>query len=139
MRLSRPDKLVYSPHDYGPEVYNQQWFKVSNPAVLPHTLLAIWQKHWAYLQKDGTAPLFVGEFGWRSMGNDVEGVWQRALVAFLYTHGMSYAYWAWNADSGDTGGILQNDWTTVNQSMVCELLFTNIPHSLARSCARPPP
>ncbi len=50
------------------------------------------------------------------MGQDTEGMWQRTLVAFLHTQGMSYAYWAWNADSGDTGGILQNDWTTINQS-----------------------
>jgi len=50
------------------------------------------------------------------MGQDAEGVWQRTLVAFMHAHGMSYAYWAWNADSGDTGGILNNDWTTVNQS-----------------------
>ena len=50
------------------------------------------------------------------MGQDTEGVWQRTLVAFMHTHGMSYAYWAWNADSSDTGGILQNDWTTINQS-----------------------
>jgi endoglucanase len=116
VQLSQPDKLVYSAHDYGPSVYPEQWFNVPNPADLAHTLPAIWQKHWAYLQQDGTAPVFVGEFGGPSMGQDAEGVWQRTLVAFLHTHGISYAYWAWNADSGDTGGILNNDWTTVNQS-----------------------
>jgi endoglucanase len=126
VRLSRPDKLVYSAHDYGPEVYNEQWFKVSNLAVLAHTLPAIWQKHWAYLQKNGTAPVFVGEFGWRSMGQDAEGMWQRTLVAFMHRQGMSYAYWTWNPDSEDTGGILQNDWTTVNQSKVCSLLGVSV-------------
>jgi len=126
VRLSRPDKLVYSAHDYGPEVYPEQWFKVSNPAVLAHTLPAIWQKHWAYLHQNGTAPVFVGEFGWRSMGQDAEGVWQRTLMTFLHMHGMSYAYWAWNADSGDTGGILQDNWKTVNQSKVCWLLGTSV-------------
>ena len=50
------------------------------------------------------------------MGNDAEGVWQRTLIAFLKTNNMSYTYWSWNPDSGDTGGILQNDWTTINQS-----------------------
>ncbi len=50
------------------------------------------------------------------MGQDAEGVWQRSLVSFLKTNNISYAYWAWNPDSGDTGGILQNDWKTVNQS-----------------------
>jgi endoglucanase len=116
VRLSRPDKLVYSAHDYGPEVSWQQWFQVRNPADLAHTLPAVWEKHWAYLQQDGTAPVFVGEFGGGSMGQDAEGVWQRTLVSFLKTNNINYAYWSWNPDSGDTGGILQNDWKTVNHS-----------------------
>jgi endoglucanase len=114
--LSSPDKLVYSAHDYGPSVYDEQWFKVSNPSELTQTLPPIWEKNWAYLQMDGIAPVFVGEFGGPSMGQDLEGVWQRTLFSFLRKNQFSYAYWAWNADSGDTGGILNNDWTTVNQS-----------------------
>ncbi len=116
MRLSKPDKLVYSAHDYGPSVYNQPWFQVPNPADLAHTLPAIWEKHWAYLQKDGTAPVLVGEFGGPSMGQDTGGVWQRTLVSFLKANNISYTYWAWNPNSGDTGGILNNDWTTINHS-----------------------
>jgi endoglucanase len=60
--------------------------------------------------------VFVGEFGGRSMGQDTEGVWQRSLLAFLKANDISYAYWAWNPDSGDTGGILKDDWKSVNQS-----------------------
>ena len=115
VQLSRPDKLVYSAHDYGPGVYKQSWFQVRNPSDLTHTLPAIWQKHWAYLQMEGIAPVLLGEFGGRSMGQDTEGVWQRTLVSFLKANGINYTYWAWNADSGDTGGILQDNWTTVNQ------------------------
>lgn len=50
------------------------------------------------------------------MGQDTEGVWQRTLVSFLKANNISYTYWAWNPNSGDTGGILNNDWTTINQS-----------------------
>jgi len=113
VRLSRPDKLVYSAHDYGPELFKQSWFQAAN---FPQNLPGVWERHWAYLQKSGTTPVLMGEFGGGSMGQDPEGVWQRSLVAFLKTNGMSYAYWSWNPDSGDTGGILQNDWKTVNQS-----------------------
>ncbi|OLD79732.1 MAG: hypothetical protein AUG54_06060 [Ktedonobacter sp. 13_1_20CM_4_53_7] len=60
--------------------------------------------------------MFVGEFGGRSMGQDTEGVWQRTLVNFLKTNNISYTYWAWNPDSTDTGGILQDNWKTVNKS-----------------------
>jgi endoglucanase len=116
VRLSRPDKLVYSAHDYGPSVYNESWFRVPNPAVLTQTLPGIWQKHWAYLQQDSIAPVLLGEFGGPSMGHDTEGIWQRTLVTFLKANHISYAYWAWNADAGDTGGILNGDWTTLNRS-----------------------
>ncbi len=116
VQLSQPDKLVYSAHDYGPEVYPQSWLQAPNPSDLAHTLPAVWEKHWAYLQQDGTAPVLLGEFGGNSVGQDAEGVWQRTLVSFLKTNGISYAYWSWNPDSTDTGGILQNDWRTVNQS-----------------------
>jgi len=114
--LSEPDKLVYSAHDYGPEVSWQSWFQTKNPSDLAHTLPAVWEKHWAYLQTSGTAPVLMGEFGGSSMGGDAEGVWQRTLVNFLKTNNMSYTYWSWNPDSGDTGGILEYDWKTVNQS-----------------------
>jgi endoglucanase len=103
---------VYSAHDYGPEIYNQSWFQAAN---FPRNLPGVWQQHWAYLQLEGIAPVLLGEFGGRSVGRDPAGVWQRSLVAFLHTYSISYTYWAWNPDSGDTGGILKDDWTTVNQ------------------------
>jgi endoglucanase len=113
VNLSVPDKLVYSAHDYGPEIYKQSWFQAPN---FPHNLPTVWQQHWAYLQMESIAPVLVGEFGGRSMGQDAGGVWQRSLVDFLKVHAINYTYWAWNPDSGDTGGILQDNWTTVNQA-----------------------
>ncbi len=111
VNLSESDKLVYSAHDYGPEIYPQQWFRATD---FPHNLPIIWQKYWAYLQMDDIAPVLLGEFGGRSMGQDTSGVWQRTLVSFLHARGISYTYWAWNPDSGDTGGILQDNWITIN-------------------------
>ena len=34
---------------------------------------------------------------------------------------VSYTYWAWNPDSGDTGGILDDDWSTLDQSKIAML------------------
>ena len=34
---------------------------------------------------------------------------------------MSWTWWSWNPNSGDTGGILQDDWTTVNQAQLAAL------------------
>ena len=112
VRLSRPDKLVYSAHDYGPEVWQQSWLKAPN---FPKNLPDVWQNHWAYLQNQGIAPVYVGEFG-GAMNDGPEGVWLSSLVNFLNQQHISYTYWSWNPDSGDTGGLLKNDWTTVDQA-----------------------
>jgi endoglucanase len=76
----------------------------------------IWDRHWGYLHKDDIAPVIVGEFGGRSVGNDQEGIWQRALVSYLRENNISYIYWTLNPNSGDTGGILLDDWKTVDPS-----------------------
>ena len=111
VRLSEPDKLVYEAHDYGPEVNAQKWFQTPD---FPNDLPSVWTQHWAYLQMDNVAPVLLGEFGGRSVGQDPEGVWQRSLVSFLRQNDISYTYWSWNPNSGDTGGILEEDWTTLD-------------------------
>jgi endoglucanase len=113
VQLSEPDKLVYSAHDYGPNVYPQQWFQARS---FPNNLPGIWETHWAYLQSQNIAPVLLGEFGGQSMGQDTEGKWQRSLLNFVKSRGISYAYWAWNPDSGDTGGILKADWKTLDEA-----------------------
>jgi endoglucanase len=119
VRLSDPSKLVYSAHDYSPKVWGQAWF--SDPAF-PKNMPALWDQQWGYLVKDKTAPVILGEFGGRSVSEkDAEGVWQRALFDYLKANKISYTYWAWNPNSGDTGGIVGEDWTTLNKDKV-ELL-----------------
>lgn len=111
VRLDVPNRLVYSTHVYGPGVYPQPWF--SEPAF-PDNLSAIWDSHWGYLHHEEIAPVIVGEFGGRSVGDDAEGVWQRALVSYLRNHDLSYFYWTLNPNSGDTGGLLLDDWESVD-------------------------
>lgn len=123
VRLLYPDKLVYSIHDYGPEVYPQSWFW---DPWFPHNLPALWQRYWAYLPLEGQTVL-VGEFGARSVGLDKEGIWLRSLVAFMQANGFSYTYWAWNPDSGDTGGLLKADWTTLDQAKLQRLAASQSP------------
>ena len=110
VRLSHPNKLVYSPHDYGPSVSGQEWFRAPD---FPQNLPQVWDQHWGNLQQ-GT-PLLIGEFSGRSVGSDHEGVWQRSLMSYLNQRGIGAIYWAWNPDSADTDGMLEADWTTINQ------------------------
>ena len=37
------------------------------------------------------------------------------------TEDMSWTFWSWNPNSGDTGGILADDWTTINQNKIVYL------------------
>jgi endoglucanase len=126
VRLSKPNKLVYSPHEYGPGVYNQPWF---NESSFPKNLEQRWEIGWNYIATKGTAPILIGEFGGRQVDtSSKEGVWQRRLVDFIRRKDLSFAYWSWNPNSADTGGILQDDWRTVHaakQELLQGLLLTN--------------
>jgi endoglucanase len=113
VRLDVPDRLVYSTHTYGPGVYPQPWF--SDPSF-PDNLPGIWDSHWGYLNKEGIAPVIVGEFGGRSVGTDKEGIWQKALFSYLRENNISYIYWTINPDSGDTGGLLLDDWQSIDKA-----------------------
>jgi endoglucanase len=131
VELSEPGHLVYEAHDYGPNVYNQNWFQAKN---FPHNLPAMWNKNWAYLDEQNVAPVLLGEFGGQWTGNDAEGQWETTLVSFLKQHHISYTYWCWNPNSGDTGGILDNNWQTINKTTM-RLLHTYmspLPHARRR-------
>lgn len=112
VRLNVANRVVYSPHEYGPGVHQQPWFNPYSPAVLADR----WQRGFNYIATSNTAPILVGEFGGRQVGTDtVEGKWQNQFVDFLAAEGHSFTYWSWNPNSTDTGGILTSDWNTVDQ------------------------
>jgi endoglucanase len=122
-RLSRPERLVYSAHDYGPEESGQAWLQAPN---FPSNLPDVWRSRWAYLQQDGIAPVLMGEFGGRSIGSDAEGVWQRNLISFLEQGGFSYTYWVWNPDAW-IGGLLVDDHGTLDRAKLALLRPSQAP------------
>ncbi|HEY9656244.1 MAG TPA: cellulase family glycosylhydrolase [Crinalium sp.] len=132
VRLKTARKLVYSPHEYGAGVYNQPWF---SEATFPKNLLDRWEVGFHYLASRNTAPILIGEFGGRQVDtSSKEGIWQRQLVNFIQQKKLSFTYWSWNPNSSDTGGILQDDWRTVDpakQALLGQLLpvpvFANLP------------
>ncbi len=118
MRLSVPQRLVYSAHDYGPEVNQQAWFAAPD---FPRNLAGLWDRHWGYLQEQGSAPVLVGEFGGKAVDSGAEGAWIHTLMSYIHTHRLSYTFWCLNPNSGDTGGILADDWTAVNAAKMALL------------------
>jgi endoglucanase len=106
--LSVEHRLVYSAHDYPASVYPQPWFSAPD---YPANLASIWDANFGYIQREGIAPVFIGEFGTR-LQTASDRQWLGTLVEYLRAHGFGFAFWSYNPDSGDTGGLVADDWTT---------------------------
>jgi endoglucanase len=117
VQLSVPNKLVYSAHEYPQSVSNQPWF--SDP-TFPNNMPAIWAKNWAFLQAQGIAPVWIGEFG-THLATNSDTQWLTELTSFMKQFNYNWTFWSWNPNSGDTGGILQDDWITVNTNKMAFL------------------
>ncbi|MEQ8653633.1 MAG: cellulase family glycosylhydrolase [Kiloniellales bacterium] len=123
--LDQADKLVYSPHDYPASVYAQPWFFDGSD------LEQVFDEHWGFIYREEIAPILVGEFG-SKLETDLDRDWAEAIVSYLDgdfdndgqsdiapgQSGMSWSWWSWNPNSGDTGGILEDDWTSIRQNAV---------------------
>jgi hypothetical protein len=137
VRLEVAGRLVYSPHDYPASIFPQPWFSDAN---YPNNLDEVWDKYWGYLFRQGTAPLLVGEFGTK-LESTSDQLWLTTLTKYLAgdlngdgnadlapgQQGPSWMWWSWNPNSGDTGGILQDDWISVHQDKIDKLTPIGFP------------
>jgi endoglucanase len=112
VQLNVPDRLVYSPHDYPASIYPQTWF--SDPAY-PNNLPAVWDQFWGYLAKEDIAPILIGEFGTR-LQTTSDQQWLQALQGYIRQNSLGWTFWSLNPNSGDTGGLLLDDWVSVHQA-----------------------
>jgi aryl-phospho-beta-D-glucosidase BglC (GH1 family) len=124
--LNSPNHVVYSAHDYPASVSSQPWFGASN---YPNNLPSVWNQYWGYLYRDNIAPVWLGEFG-SKLQTTSDQQWYQQITSYLSDTtgaptggvGMSWSWWSWNPNSGDTGGILQDDWTAVNTNKMQSLI-----------------
>ncbi len=106
--LKVPRQLVYSAHDYPGSISKHPWFSAPNfPANMP----AVWDRNFGFIQKKGIAPVLLGEFG-SKLETTSDKLWLAAMVSYLKKTGIGFAYWSFNPDSGLTGGLVKDDWTT---------------------------
>jgi aryl-phospho-beta-D-glucosidase BglC (GH1 family) len=124
--LNVSNKLVYSMHEYPASMFVQKWF---NDPGYPKNLGRVWDGFWGYLFRGNTAPLLLGEFG-SKLATSRDQQWLEKLMAYIDgdfaldggnglapgQKGISWTFWCFNPNSGDTGGLLNDDWTTVNQT-----------------------
>jgi len=106
------EKLVLSPHVYGPDVYDQDYFSDSS---FPDNMPTIWNQHFGYLLAD-SFPVVPGEFGGKYEEGSADETWQNAYIDYMIENEMcSFFFWSFNPNSGDTEGILDDDWETLEQ------------------------
>ncbi len=101
------DKLVLSPHTYGPDVYPKSSFGAAN---YPNNLAEDWEALFGQFSKKH--PIVVGEWGGKygpGTGGQQDVVWQNAFVDYLRAKGITSSFfWCYTPNSGDTGGILDD-------------------------------
>lgn len=134
------ERLVLSPHVYGPSVFVQSAFLTGECAELegdeagradcqititPSKLEPGWQEHFGYLRDQGYA-MIVGEFGgnmdwprntraaeqemWSHITTNVDEQWQNAFVDYMIEKDIEACYWSINPESADTGGLYEHSY-----------------------------
>ncbi|HEY6073493.1 MAG TPA: cellulase family glycosylhydrolase, partial [Anaerolineales bacterium] len=61
------------------------------------------------------APIMIGEFG-SKLQTTSDQQWFQTITGYIKQNGLGWTFWSLNPDSGDTGGLLADDWTTVMQA-----------------------
>lgn len=110
------NKLVLSPHTYGPDVYVKSSFSAAN---FPANLAADWDALFGQFYPEHA--VVIGEWGGRygqGTGGHQDFVWQNALVDYLISKGNPNTfYWDYTPNSGDTGGILDDNLNVIPDKM----------------------
>jgi hypothetical protein len=116
------DKLVYSPHDYGPTVYEQPWFE--GKYTYDSLMKDCWHDNWFYIYEENIAPLLIGE--WGGFMREPNLTWMTYMRQLIKKYHLNHTFWCLNANSGDTGGLLLDDfttWDTEKYNFVKEVLW----------------
>ena len=105
----RQAQFMYSPHDYGPLVYQQGWFYEGFDKESLYN--DVWKDNWMFIHEQNIAPLLIGEWGGFMDGGDNEK-WMLAIRDLIVENKLHHTFWCINPNSGDTGGLLENDWVS---------------------------
>jgi endoglucanase len=138
--------LVYSPHEYGPEMHGQRWI---TPTFGEYDWQQEMYRHWGYLlQATGpnAAPVWVGEFGTPTrddsgvfdLRGNSQGRWFTSLVDYLKRYpNVGWGYWAINGTSSggtdrsygqrDIFGMLSSDWSHLSRPILLRALQGILP------------
>ena len=105
---TRNRQVVYSPHDYGPLVYEQPWF--TGGFTYDSLYKDAWHDYWLYIAEEDIAPILIGEWGGFMSGDNLK--WMEYLRDLIGKENLNHTFWCYNANSGDTGGLVKDDFKT---------------------------
>ena len=119
--LNVPNRVVYSPHAYDFALPSQN-FKLDASLI---------NNAWGYIYQDNLAPVFVGEFALSKADAPKNVAWYKDFVNYLATttgnspqpgdQGISWGYFGFTPNSGDTQGVLTDNYKDPNSKVVDEL------------------
>ena len=151
LKMSNQTKVVYSPHVYGPAIYEKipefepELFKDRN---FPRNMPDVWSKHFGFVPQATGQPLLVGETGGTLRGRDRQ--WAQTVIDWYLHNKIAGIFWyALNPNSDDTGGLLRADWETPEKEKLALLarmpatqissLHELVPSIRIKSTPSPPP
>ena len=117
-------QIVYSPHDYGPLVYKQPWFE--KEFSYESLKKDVWTPFWLYIADEDLAPLLIGEWGGFMEGDNLR--WMNYIRQLIDERKLNHTFWCFNANSGDTGGLVKDDFKTWDEdkyALVKKVLWQN--------------
>jgi len=120
------NKVVYAPHVWGPSINDEMSYfnvdTVANPTAtpFPDNMVDVWHSQFGFIPETTDQPVVLAAWGgsYAASGQDYDpmrdyemsdALWQDKMMDYLIANNISFFYWALNADSLDTGGILAKD------------------------------
>ena len=90
-------------------MYKQPWFEGNSD--YNSLLKDCWQDNWFYIHEQKIAPLLIGE--WGSKLEDEDDIkWITNLKKLIVENKINHTFWCFNANSGDTNGLVLDDFKT---------------------------
>lgn len=69
-----------------------------------------WKDNWFYIQEQDIAPLLIGE--WGGFMTEPNLTWMTYMRKLIKDNHVNHTFWCFNANSGDTGGLVKDDFVT---------------------------
>ncbi|KAL1512239.1 hypothetical protein AB1Y20_005501 [Prymnesium parvum] len=133
IQLTNNSKLVYSPHVYGPSLFEANDLpepEYMEETAFPRSCREVWQRHFGFVRQQTGRPVVIGETGGRYVSKrDIQ--WQEELIDWAAQTGTGLFYYALNPNLRGVGGVLLEDWSTAHDEKL--QMLSRLPATLLDS------